>query len=122
MSFTKIKPKLRTFDLTIIVISLVVGMGIFRTPAEVAANAGTPTVFYLAWIAGCLVSLCGALTFAEIGSRFPAAGGFYKIFSHCYSPRFAFMVNWITVISNAASVAAVALIGSAYIAISYIFM
>jgi APA family basic amino acid/polyamine antiporter len=116
MSTTQIKPKLRTFDLTIIVISLVVGMGIFRTPAEVAANAGTPTVFYVAWIAGCLVSLCGALTFAEIGSRFPAAGGFYKIFSHCYSPKFAFMVNWITVISNAASVAAVALIGSAYIA------
>lgn len=116
MASTEIKPKLRTFDLTIIVISLVVGMGIFRTPAEVAANAGTTTVFYWAWIAGCVVSLFGALTFAEIGSRFPAAGGFYKIFSHCYSPRFAFMVNWITVISNAASVAAVALIGSAYIA------
>lgn len=116
MTTTQIKPKLRTFDLTIIVISLVIGMGIFRTPSEVAANAGTPTIFYLAWISGCLVSLCGALTFAEIGSRYPAAGGFYKIFSHCYSPRFAFMVNWITVISNAASVAAVAMIGSAYIA------
>lgn len=112
---TSIKPQLRSFDLTIIVISLVIGMGIFRTPAEVAAKAGTPTIFYLAWIAGSVISLFGALTFAEIGSRFPAAGGFYKIFSHCYSPRFAFMVNWITVISNAASVAAVALIGSAYI-------
>lgn len=116
MSSTNIRPQLKSFDLTIIVISLVVGMGIFRTPAEVAAHAGTPTIFYLAWISGCAVSLIGALTFAEIGSRYPAAGGFYKIFSHCYSPRFAFMVNWITVISNAASVAAVALIGSAYIA------
>lgn len=116
MSASVIQPKLKSFDLTIIVISLVVGMGIFRTPSEVAANAGTPTIFYLAWIVGSLVSLFGALTFAEIGSRYPAAGGFYKIFSHCYSPRFAFTVNWITVISNAASVAAVALIGSAYIA------
>jgi APA family basic amino acid/polyamine antiporter len=116
MSETAIKPQLRRFDLTIIVISLVIGMGIFRTPAEVADKAVTPTIFYLAWICGGLVSLVGALTFAEIGSRFPAAGGFYKIFSHCYSPRFAFMVNWITVISNAASVAAVAMIGSGYIA------
>lgn len=116
MSETAIKPQLRRFDLTIIVISLVIGMGIFRTPAEVADKAVTPTIFYLAWICGSLVSLVGALTFAEIGSRFPAAGGFYKIFSYCYSPRFAFMVNWITVISNAASVAAVAMIGSGYIA------
>ncbi|MFZ9028150.1 MAG: APC family permease, partial [Crocinitomicaceae bacterium] len=116
MSANVIQPKLKRFDLTIIVISLVIGMGIFRTPAEVADKAVTPTIFYLAWICGGLVSLVGALTFAEIGSRFPAAGGFYKIFSHCYSPRFAFMVNWITVISNAASVAAVAMIGSGYIA------
>lgn len=116
MSATAIKPQLRRFDLTIVVISLVIGMGIFRTPAEVADKAVTPTIFYLAWICGSLVSLVGALTFAEIGSRFPAAGGFYKIFSHCYSPRFAFMVNWITVISNAASVAIVAMIGSGYIA------
>lgn len=111
-----IKPQLRTFDLTIIVISLVIGMGIFRTPSEVAAKAGTVEIFFLVWLAGAVVSLFGALTFAEIGSRFPVAGGFYKIFSHCYTPAFAFMVNWITVISNAASTAAVGIMGSAYLA------
>lgn len=108
--------QLRFFDLTIIVISLVIGMGIFRTPSEVAMNAGSIEIFFLVWISGAIVSLCGALTFAEIGSRYPTTGGFYKIFSFCYSPVFAFMVNWITVISNAASTAAVALMGSAYIA------
>jgi APA family basic amino acid/polyamine antiporter len=91
-------------------------MGIFGTPPEVAIKAEVPLIFFLAWMMGAIVSFIGALTFAEIGSRYPAAGGFYKIFSHCYHPAFAFMVNWITVISNAASTAAVALMGAEYIA------
>jgi APA family basic amino acid/polyamine antiporter len=110
-----IKPKLSQFDLTMIVVSLVIGMGIFRTPVEVAQKAQIPTIFFAAWIMGAVVSLFGALTFAEIGSRYPVAGGFYRIFSHCYHPGFAFMVNWMTVISNAASTASVAIIGAEYI-------
>jgi APA family basic amino acid/polyamine antiporter len=93
----------------------VIGMGIFATPSEVAIKAGNAWIFFGAWIFGGLVSFCGALTFAEIGARFPATGGFYKVFSYCYHPAFAFMINWVLVISNAASVAAVALIGSDYI-------
>ena len=98
-----------------IVVSLVIGMGIFRTPVEVAQKAELPFIFFAAWIIGAIVSLFGALTFAEIGSRYPAAGGFYRLFSHCYHPAFAFMVNWMTVISNAASTASVAIIGAEYI-------
>src|ERR1700712_919364 len=110
-----IKPRLNRFDLTMIVISLVIGMGIFATPSEVAIKAGNAWIFFGAWIFGGLVSLCGALTYAEIGARYPVTGGFYKVFSYCYHPAFAFMINWVLVISNAASVAAVALIGSDYI-------
>ncbi len=110
-----IKPKLGLFDLTMIVVSLVIGMGIFRTPVEVAQKAHVPIVFFAAWIMGAVISLFGALTFAEIGSRYPVAGGFYRIFSHCYHPAFAFMVNWMTVISNAASTSIVAIIGAEYI-------
>lgn len=90
-------------------------MGIFRTPPEVAQSAQLPLIFFGVWIAGGIVSMIGALTFAEIGSSYPAAGGFYKIFSHCYHPAFAFMVNWITVISNAASTAGVAIMGAEYL-------
>jgi APA family basic amino acid/polyamine antiporter len=110
-----IKPKLNRFDLTMIVISLVIGMGIFATPSDVAIKAGNAWIFFGAWIFGGLVSLCGALTFAEIGARYPVTGGFYKVFSYCYHPAIAFMINWVLVISNAASVAAVALIGADYI-------
>jgi APA family basic amino acid/polyamine antiporter len=112
----EIKPKLNHYDLTMIVVGLVIGMGIFRTPVEVASKAGTVEVFFAAWIVGAIVSFIGAMTFAEIGVRHPAAGGFYGIFSRCYHPAFAFMVNWIIVISNAVSTAAVAIMGSEYLA------
>lgn len=111
-----IQPKLTRFDLTMIIVSLVIGIGIFRTPSIVAENAKTPEIFFMAWIIGGVVSLCGALTFAEIGARHPAAGGFYKIFSYCYHPAYAFMLNWVLVITVSASNTGVALIGAEYIA------
>ncbi len=110
-----IKPRLGPFDLTMIIVSLVIGIGIFRAPQIVAQKAGTPLIFFTAWMLGGLISICGALTFAEIGSRFPVAGGFYKIFSHCYHPVYAFMLNWALVITNAASAVGVAIIGVEYI-------
>lgn len=109
------KPKLGLFDLTMIVIGLVIGMGIFRTASDAANAALTPAIFFGAWIAGGLIALCGALTYAEIGSRFPITGGYYKVFAECYHPSVAFAINCIILISNAASLSGVALIGSEYI-------
>lgn len=109
------KAKLKLFDFTMIVISLVIGMGIFRTPVNVAAAAPSPLVFFGAWIAGGLVALCGALTYAEIGSRLPVTGGYYKVFSYAYHPSIAFGVNCLILVSNAASLAGVALVGGEYI-------
>jgi APA family basic amino acid/polyamine antiporter len=107
--------KLSLFDLTMIVISLVIGMGIFRTPVNVANQALTPTIYFAAWFIGGLIALSGALTYAEIGSRYPVTGAYYKIFSACYHPSVAFAINAIILVSNAASVAAIALIGAEYI-------
>ncbi|MDT4820752.1 Serine/threonine exchanger SteT [compost metagenome] len=109
------KKQLSLFDLSMIVVSLVIGMGIFRTPVNVAAKAQIPELFFLAWIIGGFVALCGALTYAEIGSRYPVTGGYYKIFSLCYHPSIAFAINCIIVVSNAASVAGVSLIGAEYL-------
>lgn len=109
------KKELRLFDLTMIVIGFVIGMGIFRTPVNVAAATPTPFIFYLCWLAGGLVALCGALTYAEIGSRLPVTGGYYKVFAYAYHPSIAFAINCIILVSNAASLAAVALVGSEYI-------
>ncbi|MBC7947869.1 MAG: APC family permease [Chitinophagaceae bacterium] len=109
------KNKLGLFDLTMIVISLVIGMGIFRNPASVAATSGTSTVFFLLWVTGGVIALCGALTYAEIGLRLPAMGGYYKVFAECYHPAVGFTVNSLILISNAASLAVVALIGADYV-------
>jgi basic amino acid/polyamine antiporter, APA family len=109
------RPKLRLFDFTMIVISLVIGMGIFRTPVNVAQNSPSTFIFFAAWLAGGLVALCGALTYAEIGSRLPVTGGYYKVFSYAYHPSIAFAVNCLILVSNAASLAGVALIGGEYI-------
>jgi APA family basic amino acid/polyamine antiporter len=117
MSTTSSTPKkeLRLFDLTMIVVSFVIGMGIFKTPSIVAAAAVTPFIFFIAWVIGGFIALSGALTYAEIGSRYPVTGGYYKIFSKCYHPSIAFAISCIILVSNAASVAAVALLGAEYI-------
>ncbi|MCA9658384.1 MAG: amino acid permease [Myxococcales bacterium] len=109
------RPELGRFDLTMIVISLVIGMGIFRTPVDAAAGAGSPAIFFAAWIVAGLIALCGALTFAEIGSRYPITGGYFRVFSYAYHPSFAFAVTSVVLVANAASVAGVALIGAEYL-------
>ena len=107
--------KLGVFDCTMIVVSLVLGMGIFRTPVNVARAVPDEWLFFFTWIAGGLIAICGALTYAEIGSRLPVTGGYYRIFSYAYHPSIAFAINCIILVSNAASLAGVALIGSEYI-------
>ena len=90
------KQKLSLFDFTMIVVGLVIGMGIFRTAATSAKEALNPGIYFSAWIAGGLIALCGALTYAEIGSRYPITGGYYRIFSYAYHPCIAFSINCIT--------------------------
>src|SRR3984893_16508322 len=109
------KKQLNLFDLVMIVVSLVIGMGIFRTPTVVADRTGTPVLFFLAWLIGGGIAFCGGLTYAEIGSRYPVTGGYYKIFSYGYHPSLAFAINCIILVSNASSIAAVGVIGAEYI-------
>lgn len=109
------KRQLNLFDLSMIVVSLVIGMGIFRTPVDAAARAGTPGIFFGAWALGGVIALCGALTYAEIGSRYPVTGAYYKIFSLGYHPSLAFSINCIELVSNAGSTALVGVVGAEYI-------
>lgn len=90
-------------------------MGIFRTPINVANASPNALLFFITWLAGGLIAICGALTYAEIGSRLPVTGGYYKVFSYAYHPSIAFGVNCLILVSNAASLAGVALVGGEYI-------
>jgi len=110
-----IRPRLTTFDTAMVVFSLVVGIGIFRTPAIVAGAAGSTSLFFIAWIVGGLISLIGALVFAEIGSRHPRAGGYYRVVADCYNSTLAFMLNWSQTLMQGAGAAGVAFIGADYL-------
>jgi APA family basic amino acid/polyamine antiporter len=110
-----IRARLSTFDTAMVVFSLVVGIGIFRTPAIVASAAGSTSLFFTAWIAGGFISLIGALTYAEIGSRYPRAGGYYRVVADCYHPTLAFMLNWGQTLMQGAGAAGVAFIGADYL-------
>ena len=112
---SRIQPRLSTFDTSMVVFSLVVGIGIFRTPAIVASAAGGTALFFSAWILGGLISLVGALTFAEIGSRHPRAGGYYRVVADCYHPMLAFMLNWSQTLMQGAGAAGVSFIGAEYL-------
>ncbi len=110
-----IQARLSTFDTAMVVFSLVVGIGIFRAPAIVAGAAGSTDLFFTAWIVGGVISLIGALTFAEIGSRHPRAGGYYRVVADCYHPTLAFMLNWSQTLMQGAGAAGVAFIGADYL-------
>src|ERR1700685_4420772 len=98
-----------------VVFSLVVGIGIFRTPAIVARAAGDTPVFYAAWITAGLISLIGALTFAALRSAHSRPGGYYRVVADCYGATPAFMLNWAQTLMQGAGAAAVAFIGADFL-------
>jgi amino acid transporter len=81
-------------DAIALIVGTVVGAGIFRTPSLVAANAGTEQVALLAWIAGGVISLIGALCYAELTTAYPHAGGDYHYLSRAYGRGLAFLFGW----------------------------
>jgi basic amino acid/polyamine antiporter, APA family len=93
-----------------IVVGTMIGTGIFLKPSEMAAVGGSVSVVYAAWIAGGLLSLFGALSFAELGAAMPEAGGQYAYLRSGLGPVWGFLFGWMhsTVgeSSSAASIAA----------------
>jgi Amino acid transporters len=77
-----------------VAVAMVVGAGIFRSPAEIAANAGSATWFFVAWLAGGAVTLMGALCYAELATALPSAGGDYHFLKTAYGRRVAFLFAW----------------------------
>nr|VFJ70186.1 MAG: basic amino acid/polyamine antiporter, APA family [Candidatus Kentron sp. FM]VFJ70954.1 MAG: basic amino acid/polyamine antiporter, APA family [Candidatus Kentron sp. FM]VFK18574.1 MAG: basic amino acid/polyamine antiporter, APA family [Candidatus Kentron sp. FM] len=81
---------------TLLVVSSVIGSGIFFTPGQIAQLLPHAGLIFVVWIAGGLLSLAGALANAELGSMFPRAGGDYVYLREAYSPAAGFLVGWLT--------------------------
>ncbi len=77
-----------------VAVAMVVGAGIFRSPADIAAGTGSAFWFFTAWIAGGLISLAGALCFAELATMLPSAGGDYHFLRTTYGRNVAFLFAW----------------------------
>lgn len=80
----------------LLVVSSVIGSGIFFTPGKIAELLPHPGLIFGAWIVGGLLSLAGALANAELGAMFPRAGGDYVYLREAYHPLAGFMVGWLT--------------------------
>lgn len=85
---------LSVFDAVTIMVGLVIGIGIFRTPSLVAANVESEFAFIGVWLAGGLVTLMGALCYAELSAAHPNAGGEYHFLSRAYGKPVAVLFGW----------------------------
>ena len=94
LKFAEPVPTLASKDAVGMIVGIVVGAGIFRTPSLVAANVGSEFSFLLLWVAGGVVSLIGALCYAELTSTYPHTGGDYHYLTRAYGRPLAFLFAW----------------------------
>jgi amino acid transporter len=85
---------LSVFDAITIMVGLVLGVGIFRTPSIVAGNVASEAMFILVWVLGGFITLIGALCYAELSAAHPNAGGEYHFLSRAYGKPAAMMFGW----------------------------
>ncbi len=109
------KRQLTLFDSTCIIVGIIIGAGIYRTAPDVAKAAGSWWGVMLIWLAGGLLSLCGASNYAELATAYPRAGGDYVYLTRAYGRWAGFLFGWIQlVVVRPADIAAMAFIFALY--------
>jgi basic amino acid/polyamine antiporter, APA family len=93
-SISQVKPALTSVDAISLIVGIVIGAGIFETPALVASSTGNGLGMLLAWVAGGLISLLGALCYAELATTYPNVGGNYYYLKLAYGRSVAFLFAW----------------------------
>jgi APA family basic amino acid/polyamine antiporter len=104
------------FSATALVISNMVGTGIFATTGFMAGDLGSARLILACWTVGALFALAGALSYSELGINFPSSGGEYVYLTHAYGPEWGFMTGWVSFFAGfSAPIAAAALAFSDYL-------
>jgi len=81
-------------DATAIIVGLIVGAGIFKTPSLVAGFSSGETMMIVWWVAGGLISIVGAMCYAELATAYPSAGGEYHFLGRAFGRQIAFLYGW----------------------------
>ncbi len=104
-----IPPRIGLWDAVSIIVGIIIGVGIFRTPVDVLTRVAGPWEAMGLWLLGGLLALVGALCFAELAATYPRSGGEYVYITRAYGSRISFLYAWaqFTVI-RPGSIAAVA--------------
>ncbi len=100
---------------TSIVIGSIIGSSIFMKPATMAAQLGSPWLMLLVWLVAGIISLFGAMAFAELGTMFPETGGQYVYLRYAYGDLMAYLYGWSSVaVINTAAIAAMGFVLASY--------
>lgn len=99
-----------------LVVGITIGSGIFRTPAVVAERVPDPPTMLAVWVVAGLISLCGALSVAELAALFPSAGGWYAFIREGWGRPAGFLFGWTElVLIRASATGAIALVFGGYL-------
>ncbi|MCL4781633.1 MAG: amino acid permease [Bryobacterales bacterium] len=105
---------------TALVVSNMIGTGIFTTTGFLAGDLGAPYLILGIWLVGAVVALCGAFCYSELGVNFPSSGGEYVYLSRAYGLTWGFMSGWVSFFAGfSAPIAAAALAFSEYLGYFY---
>lgn len=108
--------QLGLFDSSMVMVGIVIGSGIFLTTGIMAKSIPSGGLILLAWLVGGLLTLAGALTYAELGAAMPEAGGQYVYLREAYGPMAGFLFGWILfLVYMTGGIAALALAFAEYI-------
>src|SRR5437868_4882239 len=110
-------PSLGLFTTIMMIVGSVIGSGIFKKPAVMASQLGSPELVLGVWLVAGIITLFGALANAEIASMIPETGGQYVYFDRMYGPFAAFLYGWaVFAIIQTGSIAALAFVFAEYAA------
>ena len=112
---TELKRKLTLYGLTMVAVGSCIGAGIFVTPYEVVKSVPHHGFILFVWALGGLITMTGALTFAELGGMYPKAGGVYVFLKEAYGDLIGFLYGWvILLVINTGALAALGLAFAEY--------
>jgi APA family basic amino acid/polyamine antiporter len=113
---TRLAKDLTLYGLIMVAIGSCIGSGIFVTPSQIAGLIPSSSLILIVWALGGIIALTGALTFGELGSLFPHAGGIYVFLREAYGGWLGFLYGWAyLIIITSGSIAVLSLAFSYYL-------